>query len=228
MKDPIVHSESPVLLVGGGETHPNALISALSAFSPVIAADGGADAILQCGHVPDAVIGDLDSLSAEARAAIPGPAIHRIAEQDSTDFDKCLRNIVAPLVVAHGFLGRRLDHQLAAMSVLVRRPDRRCLLVGAQDVVALAPPRLRLDLPQNSRLSLFPLAQVAGRSAGLRWPIDGLTFHPDGVIGTSNAVTGPVSLEFEKPGMIVILPIAAEPVFRTALLTAPATWPARA
>jgi len=30
------------------------------------------------------------------------------------------------------------------------------------------------------------MAAVQGRSGGLRWPIDGLPFAPDGRIGTSN------------------------------------------
>ena len=39
-----------------------------------------------------------------ARAAIPAERLHRIAEQDSTDFEKCLRNIRAPLVVGIALL----------------------------------------------------------------------------------------------------------------------------
>ena len=41
------------------------------------------------------MIGDFDSISDAAQRALPPAALHRIAEQDSTDFDKCLRNIDA-------------------------------------------------------------------------------------------------------------------------------------
>ena len=50
------------------------------------------------------------------------------------------------------------------------------------------------------------MAPARGRSSGLRWPIDGIGFSPSGRIGTSNEVTGPVTLAFDGPGMLVITP----------------------
>jgi thiamine pyrophosphokinase len=51
------------------------------------------------------------------------------------------------------------------------------------------------------------MAPVTGRSTGLEWPIDGIRFAPDGMIGTSNRVDAPrVSLTFDGPGMLVIVP----------------------
>ena len=68
---------------------------------------------------------------------------------------------------------------------------------------------LDLALVPGDRLSLFPLTQVRGRSLGLHWPIDGLDMAPDGRIGTSNRVSeARVRLEFDQPGMLVILPRA--------------------
>ncbi|WP_251374067.1 thiamine diphosphokinase [Ponticoccus alexandrii] len=173
----------------------------------VVAADGGTEAVLAAGRTPDAVIGDMDSLRPEIRARIPAHVLHEISEQDSTDFDKGLRSIAAPLILGHGFLGKRLDHQLAAMIVLVRRAAQRCVLVGAEDVVCLCPPRLALDLPAGERVSLFPMGPVRGRSEGVRWPIDGLDFSPAVQGGTSNEALGPVTLTLEAPLMLLILPI---------------------
>ena len=62
-----------------------------------------------------------------ARVAVPPERLHPIPEQDSTDFDKCLRHIAAPLVLGVGFLGGRVDHELAAFSTLVTRCDRPAL-----------------------------------------------------------------------------------------------------
>ncbi|MGB2893545.1 MAG: thiamine pyrophosphokinase, partial [Albidovulum sp.] len=64
-------------------------------------------------------------------------------------------------------------------------------------------------LTAGTRVSLFPMAAVAGRATGLRWPIEGLDFRPDGRIGTSNQAEGPVDMAFARPGMLVILPRAA-------------------
>ena len=56
--------------------------------------------------------------------------------------------------------------------------------------------------------SLFPMAEVTGRSTVLRWPIEGLRMHPSGQIGTSNEVSeANVSLKFDQDGMLIILPL---------------------
>ncbi len=176
---------------------------------------------------PLAVIGDFDSLSDRARNAIPPDRLHPIAEQESTDFDKCLRHIAAPLVLGVGFDGSRIDHQLAAYNALVRRPDRRCILLSRELITFVAPPELRLDLPVGTVLSLFPMARVEGRSNGLRWPIEGLKFAPDGRVGTSNEVSGPVHLWVDDPRMLVMVPLSELPQAVSAVLAAPA-WPVRA
>jgi thiamine pyrophosphokinase len=157
--------------------------------------------------MPEAVIGDFDSLSDAARREIPQSRQHVVAEQATTDFDKALRMVAAPFILALGFAGARLDHGLAAMTTLVAHAGQRCLLIGPKDLAFAAPPRLELAAAPGEALSLYPLARVTGRSAGLEWPIDGLVFAPDGQIGTSNRVTERrVVLEFDGPGMLVILP----------------------
>jgi thiamine pyrophosphokinase len=158
--------------------------------------------------MPKAVIGDFDSISAKARAAIAADHQHVIAEQESPDFDKALRSIDAPFVVALGFAGGRVDHELAVFNTLVRT-DAPCVVMGPRDVIFHAGRGVRLTLAVGARLSLFPMAAVQGESKGLEWPIKGLHFAPDGRIGTSNRVVAKeVSLTFNAPGMLAILPRA--------------------
>lgn len=228
MKSKIVQSDAPVLLVGGGDCDSEVLEAAVSAAATVVAADGGAARVMDLGRMPDAVYGDMDSLSPQVQARLAPGVLRPIAEQDSTDFDKCLRHIESPLVFGYGFLGKRLDHQLAAMTVLTLRPDRRCLLIGADDVVILCPPDLRMDLAPGTRLSLYPMGPVSGRSEGLCWPIDGLSLSPSGTIGTSNESTGSVRLSMDAPLMLLILPVACLSELLAGLAAAPGGWPARA
>jgi len=210
---PVLSSDGPVVLVGGGPVTAQDLADAGADVGadvgadarPVVAADGGADRALALGVRPVAVIGDMDSLSADARAAL-GDAVHPVAEQDSTDFEKCLARIAAPLVLAVGFGGGRLDHALAVFNALARHPARRCVVLAAREVVTLAPPRIALDLEPGTRVSLFPMCGVTGRSRGLHWPIDGIGFAPGGAIGTSNRAEGPVDLAMDAPGMLLMLP----------------------
>lgn len=201
----IVRSRTPIIVVGAGHVSAEdlALVAALG--HPVVAADGGALRCLEAGLMPDAVIGDLDSFGPGA-PEIPPERLHRIAEQETTDFDKCLRSVEAPLILAFGVTGPRIDHTLAVCTTLVQRDGVRAIVVGEVDLLFHAPRHLALDLPVGSRLSLFPMGPVTGRSDGLRWPIGGLDFAPWGRTGTSNEVTGLVRLELDGPGMIVITP----------------------
>lgn len=212
MNQPIVESPDAVTLIAGGPCTARDLALALRHAPVLVAADGGADRALALGAEPVAVIGDFDSVSAATQQRLAG-RLFPIAEQETTDFDKALRSIAAPFLLAVGVAGGRVDHELAVLSALVRYRAEGggmpCLLIGAQDVIFAAPPVLDLALVPGDRLSLFPLAPVRGRSLGLHWPIDGLDMAPDGRIGTSNRVSeARVRLEFDQPGMLVILPRA--------------------
>jgi len=174
-----------------------------------VAADGGADVALALGHRPCAVIGDLDSLSDHARAELPGHTLIHVPEQESTDFHKALARITAPGVLALGMTGGRSDHELAAWHVLLAQPRPRCIVVARNDIVFLCPRDLRLDLPTGTRVSLFPMAPVTGRSEGLEWPIEGIAFAPGRRIGTSNRTNAAqLHLVMDGTAMLVILPRA--------------------
>ncbi|MGC9420658.1 MAG: thiamine diphosphokinase [Rhodovulum sp.] len=202
----LLQSSAPVAIIGGGFVNPNHLARVRNLAGEVVAADGGADHALAAGLTPRLVVGDFDSISPAARAALPAGRLHHVTEQDSTDFEKCLRAVSAPLILGLGFLGERIDHALAAMNALARHPDRRCILLGEADLCFLCPPELTLAPPVGSRLSLFPFGPVRGHSTGLRWPIGGIDFATEGRVGTSNEVTGPVHLRIERGAMVAIQP----------------------
>ncbi len=209
MKTVIVQSQDAVTVVGGGPVTRRDLAFAMARAPVVVAADGGADRVLAAGVMPAAVIGDFDSISEGAIAAITAERLFRLAEQETTDFDKALRSVDAPFVLALGVTGARVDHGLAVLNALVRHRGPPCLVISTQDVIFHAPLRVELTLKVGDRLSLFPMRAVTGTSRGLHWPIDGLQFAMGGRIGTSNRVSeAEVVLQFDQPGMLVILPRA--------------------
>ncbi|MEL7011697.1 MAG: thiamine diphosphokinase [Pseudomonadota bacterium] len=220
----IVSKNEPITLIGGGNVDKTDLSLALKHAETIVAADGGADRALGLGVIPQAVIGDFDSVTDKALAQIPQEHHHHIAEQDSTDFEKALREIEAPLVIGVGFTGARMDHQLAVFNTLARFPDKRCLLLGTHEVVFLCPPTFELELSKGSTVSLFAMGAVEGISDGLEWPIKGLHFAPDGQCGTSNIATGPIELAFTAPKMLVMLPRAAFDITVEALLNTSSRW----
>ncbi|MFK7837237.1 MAG: thiamine diphosphokinase [Sulfitobacter sp.] len=229
MSDCIVESADPVTLIGGGEATPQDLQKALTLAPVCVAADGGAAFALDIGVMPEAVIGDFDSLEAETRTAIPTARLHHIEEQESTDFEKALTRIKAPVVLGVGFLGARVDHQLAALHTLVASPQHPCLLMGAHEVICLAPPQISLPVQPGDAVSLFPMGPVTGRSTGLAWPIEGLAFDPHSKIGTSNRAVGPVTLDMDRPAMLLILPRRLTRALLAQFVQPDAArWPARA
>ena len=208
MNGVIVQSQAGITLVGGGPVSPSLFRMAIQRAPRIVAADGGADRCLAHGFEPEVVIGDMDSVSADARTRLGEARFHPIAEQDSTDFDKVLRSVDAPFMIGVGFLGARVDHTLAVFNVLAQRPEV-CLLLGAQDVVFQAPVGrwITLQMRAGERFSLFPMMSVTGQSKGLDWPIGGLTLSPGGQTSTSNRVTrGDVQVQADGPGLLVIVP----------------------
>ena len=216
----VVRSAGPVTLVGGGWLGADDLRLAVAQAPQVVAVDGGAGAVLAAGIEPLAVIGDMDSLPAAAAAAF-ADRLHPIPEQETTDFDKALRSTFAPMLLAVGFSGGRFDHELAVLNALLRHAGRPCVVIGPESLTFHCPPRLAIAPPEGSVFSLFPLLPVGVVSEGLRWPTGGLDFRPEGMIGTSNLVTGPVRLEAGGPGMLVILPRTTLGLTVAALIEAP-------
>jgi len=204
----LYRAAGPVTLVGAGPIVPRHLEAALALAPEAVGADGGGDVALPGGHRFRAVIGDLDSLRGGEALRAAGVAVHRIGEQESTDLEKCLGSVEAPLFLGVGFLGGRLDHELAAMNALVKHVRVPVVLIGEADICFVCPAELALDLPAGTRVSFFPMAAARGvLSEGLRWSVAGLALRPDGRIGTSNvALGGPVRVGFDAPRVLVVLP----------------------
>jgi len=199
----------PVTLVGGGVLSTEMLDAALAVAPTMVAADGAAGRLRERGLMPAAVIGDMDSLGDPAPWR-DGPArLVHLAEQDTTDFEKCLYATEAPFYVGAGFTGRRADHTLAVLHAMLRQAAKPVFLLSEVEVITLMPAgrRIGLDLDAWTTVSLYPLVPVRGvASSGLRWDIAGLDFAPGTQIGTSNRATEDrVEIEVGGPGMLLIV-----------------------
>lgn len=210
MSSPVLETEGPVTLVGAGPVCERVLADALAVAPEPVAVDGGGDVDLPGGARFRAVIGDLDSITRAGALRAAGVPVHHVAEQDSTDLEKCLSWVAAPLYLGVGFLGGRLDHHLAAMSALVRFAERRVVLIGREEICFLCPEVLDLDIAAGTRVSLFPMGPARGVvSEGLRWSVAGLDLAPGGRIGTSNEATGGrMRVGFDAQRVLAILPRA--------------------
>lgn len=198
----IVEFTQPVRLLGGAEVASCLLRPLVDSSMPLICADGGANTAMEFGLSPELIVGDMDSFN----GTFDGRVIH-LSEQDTTDFEKCLYSVKAPLYLGYGFMGGQIDHQLTALSVLVRYPDKCVILCGEKDICFCCPKQLDIVLPKGTRVSVFPMSNTKMTSTGLKWPLDGIEFSPTTRTATSNQANGaPVSLVKEYGDAVVILP----------------------
>ncbi len=177
------------LIVANGEAPSKALMAELSADADrVIAADGGADVALAAGMLPDAVVGDLDSVSSEARKRIPAERFHLDPDPETTDLQKAIEFAIragasAIDVVAAG--GGRADHALANLSVLVvYRGRARLRMVDDAFEVSLVDVTTSVSGLPGTVVSLIALGRCRGvTTTGLRWNLEGetLAFSPRGI-----------------------------------------------
>ena len=206
-----------VLLLGGegparrGAAGAQAAAS-LAAADHVVAADAGYDLALALGVEPDLVVGDLDSV--QDRAAIDRLPPERVrrwpADKDQTDAElgvASLRTAGCTRITIVGGGGRRFDHQLAVLQLLIREPALSEWLTAYERMIVVDR-HTTFDRWRGATVSLFALTpSVEGlASVGLRWPVSGLALSAT-VASISNEVAAdPFELDLQSGRVLVVRP----------------------
>jgi thiamine pyrophosphokinase len=190
----------------------------------VIAADFGAYHARAWGWPVHLLIGDLDSLPAEAAAALAGagvPIITASSAKDETDLELALLQALAedPVqIVICGALGGRADHMLANVLLLARPDlrDRRAIIAdGAETLQLLVGGETATGTPRNlgvagapgDLLSLLPIGSDAGgvTTGGLLYPLHEETLYLGQPRGVSNVFTGTAALVSLRIGLLLVI-----------------------
>jgi thiamine pyrophosphokinase len=165
----------------------------------LIAADGGARHCRRLGLIPHIVVGDLDSLTPEERAALERAGtrfeIHP-AHKDETDLELALQAAMregARDVVILAALGGRWDQTLANM-LLLAHPDFATLtlrLADGPDTLWIVRDQATVRGARGDTLSLMPLAGDAEgvTLSGLEYPLNDGTLRFGYTTGISNVLT---------------------------------------
>ncbi len=185
-----------VLILAGGASPTPDVRNALPAAAMCIAADSGTEHARALGRVPDLVVGDMDSASADALAwAADHGAIletHPVAK-DQTDLELALDRAVEQgpeRIVVAAIGGGRFDHLLANVQVLA---DRRYAtahvdaLVGTSLISVIHDERaLRGEVGET--VSLLPMHGDADgvTTQGLGYPLAGESLRAGSSRGVSN------------------------------------------
>ena len=181
----------------------------------IVAADGGAIHLHRLGRCPGAVIGDLDSITQEARRFFEQkkvPFICHPPEKDQTDMELCLTWALdqgASDITFLGATGRRLDHTLGNIFLLkcldkMNIPGR---ILDENNEITLTSRPLELSGRPDEILSLVPASErVTGITLqGFAYPLDNDTLTLGSARGVSNRfLGGEAAIHMESGTLLVI------------------------
>ena len=209
------------LIVADGDMPTRATLDRLLAKSGpdlVVAADGGALKAVLLGYAPHVVVGDADSLPAEAAQRLSeggAEVIVHPASKDESDTELALREAVrrgaATLLVVGAFGGARLEHTIANL-LLLCLPDLRGRDVRMADgasVVRLldGSDSLTVEGAPGDLVSLLPLTpRVEGvTTSGLAYPLSGEALDQGPARGLSNVMTGSKAAVSASVGRLLVI-----------------------
>ncbi len=203
--------KSPPVLVANGPVRWSEAAAVLAAAAkPLLAADGGANHLGRIGLRPDAVIGDLDSISPGIRKFIGEDRMIHRPDQDRTDLDKALEYAFDELglenLTVFGATGGRIDHAVGNLGLLAKRALGGRLVFDAGDCRVLAVGgELALDAEPGEIWSFFTFDPgVRVTLEGVKWPIADTAVDLAGRPSISNeAVSDRVMVRAEGGAVVV-------------------------
>lgn len=202
---------SKALLICNGQNSPALLRRLAKECDFILAADAGADAALQAGIKPDAVIGDLDSASAQSQKSLQGVPFIRVCRQDNTDFDKALRWLRRRRFTAcdiAGAAGKRLDFTIGNLLAAFAHAKKLDIAFKGDGwtIWPLVSGKRFLARP-GARMSLLPLTACRGVTLkGFKYPLTHACLPAGTTMTTSNEVCSPTAeVSFERGKMLLYL-----------------------
>ena len=167
-------------------------------------------------RLPEAVIGDMDSLSKALQERL-APIVVHIEEQDYNDQTKAMRYVLAhhpDVTDIHilGATGKREDHTIGNLGLLMEYP--RLLDLGDIHVEAVSDystafaitDSCELHVGKGRRVSLFsPDNSLTIKSEGLQWPTDGVIFDNWWPATLNRATDDIVKLTFSHTSRALVL-----------------------
>ncbi len=166
-------------------------------------------------RLPDAVIGDMDSLSKPLRRAYADRIVHE-TEQDHNDQTKAVRYVLGHYPDVSGIhilgaTGLRADHTIGNLSLLMEYP-RMFASLPPIDIVSdygtafAVLDSTELHVGAGRRFSLFsPDNSLRIRSEGLQWPTDDVVFDNWWKATLNRTSADIVRLSFSHPSRALII-----------------------
>ena len=164
------------VIVAGGEFPTAALPLEILHGAPFVACcDGAADRYIATGLVPDAIVGDGDSISAGNRQKY-AHLLHIISEQESNDQTKAVRFLMEKgmhRIAIVGATGRREDHTIGNISLLIEYARKGCDVCSFTDYGMFIPCNgtTTHQCRKGQQVSIFSITAKNLSTEGLLYPI---------------------------------------------------------
>ncbi|MEX2436516.1 MAG: thiamine diphosphokinase [Balneolaceae bacterium] len=165
-----------IIICDGTAPSKSQILKLLNKDTTLIATDGGANTAYQLGFEPEYIIGDMDSYSPTGDEKAE---VLRIDDQETNDLEKALKLALKKgfdNVIVLGATGKRLDHTLKNLSVLLQfNPEFDSIIFKDHhsDIFLIDSP-FRQQYPIGTTISLYPLSgRVDGiKTKGLQYPLN--------------------------------------------------------
>lgn len=175
----------------------------------VICADGGANTALKLGIMPHAIVGDLDSVHAEALVKFHKVPTYEDQDDETTDLEKAIAWAIKAKydhITVVGASGKRIDHTVGNLGVLPKfYPDAIVRFVDDLGELQYVGRELTFEAKKGEVVSLIPLNRCEGiTTQGLKYVLEGETLELGVHEGTSNVVVAsPVSIKVKKGHLLL-------------------------
>lgn len=209
-----------VILANGTPPSHAILKDALRRATLFVCADGGSDTARRFGEVPNAIVGDLDSISPESLTVFGDIPIVPNKDTEHTDSEKALEWILAQgsfdEITLLGASAGRLDHVLGHLSILHRYRGRVRIVIEDDHMRAwlASAGEERIDAPVGGTVSFFAVGAPAEgvTTVNLRYPLVNRRIELGAQDSISNVVDAtPASIRIGS-GALVVIVVRQDPI----------------
>ncbi len=202
------------LIICNGNPPPKSLLSQLwGKTSYRVAADGGANLLIKSKYVPDAVVGDFDSLDTKTREQMPNTKFLHIPEQDTNDADKAVHHCLKlgfKEINLLGADGGRQDQFLSGLEILFKYSEQARLISWTQlERMEFINRVWEEKIVPGTTISVLPVFGGAQGivTKGLKYSLKNQDLIPGkSPSGVSNlVVSNPVSVNIKKGRLLLVV-----------------------
>lgn len=167
----------------------------------VVCCDGGADAYIANGHLPDIIIGDGDSLS-KANQLKYASLLHHNPDQETNDQTKAVQFLLSQgkhRIAIVGATGKREDHTIGNISLLMEYNRMGATVRSYTDYGFFVPCKdtCTFECKKGQQVSIFNFTAKGLKSEGLAYPIYDFTTWWQGTLNTCTGSSFTIESEGE-------------------------------